>query len=189
MIVVPSLPNEHKHRHAGITNNIMPSIARPSGGFPPGFKVFAIVSFVPCLVLSCFRDEIRHFHMLVFYGAPSERAFSGACRSRPTLYRAEHHSPMGRVLRSYALEPSLVMYCPSSTINCRKGLGLGLNTIRSDLSISLPIVPACFHMMTSSLLPTAPSAPGPLLGLLSSGRGLVEQVGSGVGGVSAEEIK
>jgi hypothetical protein len=25
--------------------------------------------------------------------------------SRPTPYRAEHHTPMGRVLRSYALEP------------------------------------------------------------------------------------
>ena len=60
-------------------------------------------------------------------------------------------------------------------------------------------------MMPSSLLPTAPrvfdkrfpglhgsrgSAPGPLLGLrLSSGGGLVGQVGRGVGGVSVEEIK
>jgi len=65
-----------------------------------------------CLVLSCFF----RVH------CPSGRAFSGACRSRPTLYRAEHHTPVGRVLRSYALEPSrgIVrlshMYCPSSTI-------------------------------------------------------------------------
>jgi len=47
-----------------------------------------------CFVLSC------------FFRVHPRRAFSGACRSRPTLYRAEHHTPMGRVLRSYALEPS-----------------------------------------------------------------------------------
>ena len=52
----------------------------------------------------------------------SWRAFSGACRSRPTLYRAEYQPPVGRVIRSSALEPSrgivrlLHMYCPSSTI-------------------------------------------------------------------------
>ena len=34
-----------------------------------------------------------------------EGFFCGACRSRPTLYRAEHHTPVGRVLRSCALEP------------------------------------------------------------------------------------
>ena len=50
-----------------------------------------------CLVLSCF--------FRLYCTAPSGRAFSGACRSRPTLYRAEHHIPMGRVLRSCALEP------------------------------------------------------------------------------------
>jgi len=52
----------------------------------------------------------------------SWRAFSGACRSRPTLYRAEYQPPVGRVIRSSALEPSrgivrlVHMYCPSSTI-------------------------------------------------------------------------
>ena len=43
--------------------------------------------------------------VLFLLSARSGRAFSGACRSRPTLYRAEHHTPMGRVLRSCALEP------------------------------------------------------------------------------------
>ena len=43
--------------------------------------------------------------VLFLSSAPSGRAFFGACRSRPTLYRAEHHTPMGRVLRSCALEP------------------------------------------------------------------------------------
>jgi hypothetical protein len=39
--------------------------------------------------------------------------------SRPTLYRAERHTPMGRMIWSYALEPSrgivrlLHMGCPS----------------------------------------------------------------------------
>ena len=71
-------------------------------------------SFGACLVLS--------FLSCFFRVHPLGRAFSGACRSRPTLYRAEHHPPVGRVLRSYALEPSrgvvrlLHMYCPSSTI-------------------------------------------------------------------------
>ena len=36
------------------------------------------------------------------------KTFSGA------LYRAEHHTPMGRVLRSYALEPSRGL-CGSDT--------------------------------------------------------------------------
>jgi hypothetical protein len=60
-------------------------------------------------------------HSLSIVEVGPELAFSGACRSRPTLYRAEHHTPMGRVLRSYALEPSrgvvrlLHMCCPSST--------------------------------------------------------------------------
>ncbi len=46
------------------------------------------------------------------------------CQSRPTLYRAEHHTPMGRALRCYALEylgayAALTCVCPSSTtINC-----------------------------------------------------------------------
>ena len=63
--------------------------------------------------LSCFA----HFTCLVlscFFRVHPWRAFSGACRSRPTLYRAEHHTPMGRVLRSYALEPSRGL-CGSDT--------------------------------------------------------------------------
>ena len=36
---------------------------------------------------------------------PSGRAFYGACRGRPTLYRAEHHNPKGRAPRSYASQP------------------------------------------------------------------------------------
>ena len=59
-------------------------------------------SSLSCLVLSC------------FFRVHPWRAFSGACRSRPTLYRAEHHTPMGRVLRSYALEPSRGL-CGSDT--------------------------------------------------------------------------
>jgi hypothetical protein len=50
-----------------------------------------------CLVLSC---------LVLFLQRVPLEGFSGACRSRPTLYRAEHHTPMGRVLRYYALEPS-----------------------------------------------------------------------------------
>jgi len=42
------------------------------------------------LVLSCF----------VSLECTLGRAFSGACRSRPTLYRAEYHTPVGRVFRS-----------------------------------------------------------------------------------------
>ena len=70
------------------------------------------------------KKEERQNATLVFpmLSASSGKAFSGACRSRPTLYRALHHTPVGRVLRSYALEPSrgivrlLHMYCPSSTV-------------------------------------------------------------------------
>jgi hypothetical protein len=71
-----------------------------------------IIRFLSCLVsLECTLGGLFLAH-----------AFAG-CRSRPTLYRAEHHTPMGRVFRSYALEPSrgvvrlLHMCCPSSTIN------------------------------------------------------------------------
>jgi len=74
--------------------------------------LFNVARVKPCLVLSC----------LVSLECTLWEGFSGACRSRPTLYRAEHHTPVGRVLRSYSLEPSrgivrlLHMYCPSSTI-------------------------------------------------------------------------
>ena len=70
--------------------------------------------FAWSLILSCL--------VLFLLSAHSGRAFSGACRSRPTLYRAERHTPVGRVLRSYALDPIrgivrlLHTYCPSSTI-------------------------------------------------------------------------
>jgi hypothetical protein len=57
-------------------------------------KLDSCVLTMACLVLSC------------FFRVHPWRAFSGACRSRPTLYRAEHHTPLGRVIRSYALEPS-----------------------------------------------------------------------------------
>ena len=53
--------------------------------------------------------------------APSRRAFYGVCRSRSTLYRAEHHTPVGRALRSYTLGPSrglaaLTHVCPFTHI-------------------------------------------------------------------------
>ena len=65
-----------------------------------------------CLVLSCF-----------FTVHPLGGLFLAHAEAGLTLYRAEHHTPMGRVRRSYALEASrgivrlLHMYCLSSTIN------------------------------------------------------------------------
>ena len=67
-----------------------------------------------CILNAFNKVGVKSFHtkksyalflVLFLSSAPSGRAFSGACRSRPTLYRAEHHTPMGRVLRSCALEP------------------------------------------------------------------------------------
>jgi len=62
-----------------------------------------------CLVLSCLECTLWEG----FFWRMPKQAYT---------VRAEHHTPVGRVLRSYALEPSrgivwlLHMYCPSSTI-------------------------------------------------------------------------
>ena len=40
LTLVPSCPNVHIHKHAGMTSNTMPSLARPPGGFPLGAKAF-----------------------------------------------------------------------------------------------------------------------------------------------------
>ena len=77
MIVVPSLPNEHNHRHGGITNNIMPSIARPSGGFPPGFQSIcnSFLNSLPCLVsLECTLWE-------GFFWRMPKQAYTVPCRA------------------------------------------------------------------------------------------------------------
>ena len=79
----------------------------------------------PFLVLSSRFFRVR---------APSGRAFSGACRSRPTLYRAEHHTPTGRVLRSCALEPISGHRAALTHVLPVLDHKIVENTIRSDLS-------------------------------------------------------
>jgi len=72
--------------------------------------------------------------VLFLKSAPSGRAFSGACRSRPTLYRAEYHTPVGRVLRSYALEPISGRCAALTHVLPVLDHEIVENTIRSDLS-------------------------------------------------------
>ena len=62
-------------------------------------------------------------------------AIAGAY-SRPTLYRAEHHTPMGRVLRSLHLN-HLGALCGSDTCMPVLDHKIVENTIRSDLSSCL----------------------------------------------------
>lgn len=90
LLPLPLFP--HLYTVLGLEKTIVPICNHSSSNF----------RFLSCLVLSC------------FFRVHPWRAFSGACRSRPTLYRAEHHTPMGRVLRSYALEPSRGL-CGSDT--------------------------------------------------------------------------
>ena len=76
-------------------------------GLEPGhLKAFDLLLFVyQNLIAACC---CRGLSCLVLFLVLSclVLAFSGACRSRPTLYRAEHHTPVGRVLRSCALNLS-----------------------------------------------------------------------------------
>lgn len=67
-----------------------------------------------CWWLVCLKNMAALVLTKILLSASSSRAFYTTCRSRPILYRAEHHFLMGEVLWPYALEPSRGL-CGSGT--------------------------------------------------------------------------
>ena len=89
-----------------------------------------------CLVLSC------------FFRVHPRRAFSGACRSRPTLYRAEHYTPVGRAGCSGLTHLNhLGVLCGSDTCMPVLDHKFVENTMRSDLSLQS-------HLSKDAQIPT-----------------------------------
>jgi len=69
---------------------------------PGGVETFAVVVVLPCLVLSC------------FFRVHPQGLFLTHAEAGLHCTVQEHHTPMGRVFRSYALEPSRGL-CGSDT--------------------------------------------------------------------------